>query len=266
MASGARRGTKGGAEARSRSGTGTGQRKSVSAARGGGGDAAAPSGPPAKSEKQAFAHKSELETLFERWAGDPQVMREKAIHGMAEDLGLRGDDPVILMLAWKIQAMEHWRFTRGEWYHGLSSLRPTVDSQAKLQNYLHKQLRQETEAEPDKYEDFYNYVYDFVRADPAEHLELPVAKGLWKKLLVLEKDGKPLFAHLDLWIEYMETQVTGDKRVSRDLWQQLLIFARGVKSLEDFNPEDSTYPVVLDDFVEWAVEKLKQADGAPAKR
>lgn len=198
--------------------------------------------------------KHELETLFEGWAGDQDVMRRDGIEKMANDLQLpQGvDDTAILMLAWKIHAMECWTITRGEWYHGLSSLTPPVDNHAKLKAYLSSTLRETTEADQAEFEEFYNYLYDFVREDPSQHLDQELCRRLWKQLLA----GR--WSELAPWCEYLEKEHGGDKRVSRDLWQQVLEFALTVPRIDDHSIENSTFPVVIDDFVKWKRKKQQK--------
>lgn len=205
--------------------------------------------------KQLAVNKHELENMFESWAEDPEVMRKAGIDRMAKALGLAqgADDPAVLMLAWRIHAMECWCFTRGEWYHGLHNMSPSVDSQQKLKEYLSSAIREEAGKD---YEEFYNYVYDFVREDASQHLEQALCRKLWQQLL--GTGAAVQFKELPRWIEYLEKEVGAEKRVSRDLWQQLREFAVEVPKLEDHDVENSTYPVVIDDFVEWVRKQPAQ--------
>jgi DCN1-like protein 1/2 len=80
-----------------------------------------------------------------------------------------------------------------------------------------------------------------------------------------EKTGFPWVApsgldFLPLWLEFLESK--WQKAVNRDLWRQTLAFM--VKAKEDeslgFWSEESSWPSVIDDFVQWVkVEKRGEA-------
>ena len=81
-------------------------------------------------------------------------------------------------------------------------------------------------------------------------------------LHLLEIYANP-FTHrrLDWWLEYMDEK--WNKAINRDLWRQTLRFAR--ETMQDdsmsFWNEESSWPSVVDDFVEW-VKTEKRANGA----
>lgn len=64
-----------------------------------------------------------------------------------------------------------------------------------------------------------------------------------------------------LWVEFIQEKWT--KSISRDLWNQLLLFAE--RSAEDetlsFWSEDGAWPGVIDDFVAW-LRARDEASGA----
>ncbi len=79
-------------------------------------------------------------------------------------------------------------------------------------------------------------------------MPLETAKQLFPLIL------KGRFAHLDLWLEFLE----GRKHaISRDSYSLLLDFAETISDdMSNFDEENGAWPVLLDEFVDFARPKL----------
>eukprot|EP01064_Diplonema_japonicum_P032676 TRINITY_DN619_c11_g1_i1.p2 TRINITY_DN619_c11_g1~~TRINITY_DN619_c11_g1_i1.p2 ORF type:complete len:248 (+),score=39.86 TRINITY_DN619_c11_g1_i1:31-744(+) len=200
-----------------------------------------------------FAHraKTDLEVMFDKYrdmtrdADERDVIWKKGIILMGEDLGVT-DEVTILLLPWKLQSCLSWGIQRGEWFHGLTNAK--VTSHVKLRS-LFTQLKEEVGGTPEVFGEFYGYLYDFLREDRGKHMDPSIAMEYWQKLLAKR------FKYLKEWTTYVETAEPFKSRgVSRDLWKQLYEFAASTESLAAHEP-DGPYPVLIDDFVEWARAK-----------
>ena len=99
---------------------------------------------------------------------------------------------------------------------------------------------------PKVYKDFYNFCFMFAKERDTKVLGQEMAIGMWN-LLLADK-----FTNLPLWINFLESR---EKKwpISKDTWTLLLDFFRQTK--DDFSDydEDGAWPVLIDDFVEWAL-------------
>jgi DCN1-like protein 1/2 len=99
--------------------------------------------------------------------------------------------------------------------------------------------------------EMYFHLYDFVRGDDEKLLPVDRALAAWQVLLP-EQDKFPLAS---MWAQWVTTEFK--RGVTRDLWRQLWEFARKIKSLDVYDHNDK-WPTALDDFVDWARDKLAQ--------
>lgn len=120
--------------------------------------------------------------------------------------------------------------------HALT-LRPMTFA-AKLKNFL---------VEASEYRKFFMFAFDYNIPPGTKGLPIDTAVQLFP--LILEDR----FNHLSLWVEFLE----GRKHViSRDTHAMLLEFALTISAdLNNFD-ENGAWPVLLDEFVEFARPKL----------
>eukprot|EP01063_Lacrimia_lanifica_P008388 TRINITY_DN15439_c0_g1_i1.p1 TRINITY_DN15439_c0_g1~~TRINITY_DN15439_c0_g1_i1.p1 ORF type:complete len:257 (+),score=94.52 TRINITY_DN15439_c0_g1_i1:51-821(+) len=201
----------------------------------------------------AVRSKNDLEIMFDGYlvqAGNNphecDSMNEQALAAFAEDMGIPKDDPLVLMLAFRLECAGSFSITRGEWVHGFQEL--SITSHAGVRTYLKALSAELCNPDPgDQFTNFYNFSYDFIRSDPTRFLPLDTAIQYWRRILI------PHFKLLPEWCNYLvdESGLEG-KGVTRDLWQQLWVFAQNTPSLEDHSAQGA-YPVIIDNFVEWAM-------------
>jgi DCN1-like protein 1/2 len=123
----------------------------------------------------------------------------------------------------------------------------------------------QTPSQRNVYKKLYKHTFLLARAPGQKGVLLDNAIEYWRLLFsppaIEWKTAKSPF--LDWWIEFLESQ--WKKSVNKDMWDQTLVFAE--KTLEDeslsFWDENSAWPSVIDDFVEWVREKRGDS-GAPA--
>lgn len=94
------------------------------------------------------------------------------------------------------------------------------------------------------------FAFDYNKPIEQRSLPIEVARQLFPLIL----GGR--FAHIDLWIEFLE----GKKHaISRDTYSLLLDFARNIDyDLKNFDEENGAWPVLLDEFVDFAKPRIAQ--------
>lgn len=94
------------------------------------------------------------------------------------------------------------------------------------------------------------YMFSFEYNKPPEQRSLPIETA--RQLFPLILEGR--FAHLDLWVEFLE----GRKHaISRDTYSLLLDFTRSITyDFSNFDEENGAWPVLLDEFVDFAKPKI----------
>ena len=127
----------------------------------------------------------------------------------------------------------------------------TIDKQ---KTYI-KNLKREMSGNRELFERIYRYSFNVAKATNSKQALLEQAIAVWDLLF-----GSPLSAiqwksastpWLDWWKEFLETSFK--KSVNKDMWNETLKFAK--LTLEDENmtfwTEESSWPSVIDEFVDW---------------
>jgi DCN1-like protein 1/2 len=133
----------------------------------------------------------------------------------------------------------------------ISSSCETIDKQ---KGYI-KNLKQEMPGNRELFERIYKFAFTISLSPPSKQASLEQAIAFWDLLF-----SSPLSAikwtstqtpWLDWWKEFLTTSYK--KSVNKDMWNETLKFAK--LTLEDeemsFWTEESSWPSVIDDFVEW---------------
>jgi len=199
-----------------------------------------------KSDDKALSMKR-LEELFEKYKDpdNPNQIGPDGIEGLCKDLGVDPDDVVILVLAWHLNAQSMGFFKRDEFIGGLQRL--GVDSISKLKNQLNN-IKKDLD-DPVKYKEIYRFAFGFAKERDQKILDLAIADAL----LGLVMGNR--FPHGDHLRQYLIEQKTY-KSVNMDQWMNILEFSRTIKADFTNYDENGAWPVLLDEYCEWAKEKF----------
>ncbi|KAL3875406.1 hypothetical protein ACJMK2_033354 [Sinanodonta woodiana] len=187
---------------------------------------------------------NKIQTLFEQYKDpDSDVILAEGIEKFCEDLEVRPEEFIVLVLAWKFNAEAMCRFTREEFVNGCKTLR--VDSvkgiQLKFPELLAEVQNKQT------FKEFYRWTYKFgLDVDSGQRtLPMDMAVSLWK--LIFSQREPPVLAR---WLNFLQKHQT-IRGVPRDTWDMFLNFIEQVG--DDLSSYDDTeaWPSLLDDFVEY---------------
>ncbi|XP_048839241.1 DCN1-like protein 5 [Brienomyrus brachyistius] len=196
------------------------------------------------SPEDHFSSKKCLSWFYE-YAAPDEVVGPEGMEKFCEDIGVEPENIVMLVLAWKLDALNMGFFTKEEWMKGMTSLQ--CDSNERLQeklDYLRSQLN-DTAA----FKNIYRYAFDFARDKDLRSLDMDTAKSMLALLL-----GRtwPLFPVFHQFLEQSRYKV-----MNKDQWYNVLEFSRTVQADLSNYDEDGAWPVLLDEFVEW--QKVRPA-------
>ena len=202
---------------------------------------------------------STLETFFQKYqseetkketATDKKEIDAEGIIRFFDDLGINPEsDLVTLVLANKMNAQEMGKFTHAEFTSGMRQLQ--CDSMVKLKKKI-PAMRQEL-VDSYAFKAVYEYAFRFSKEENQKALNLDTACAMWELLL------KDKWSLLDKWCDFLNRE--HKKAISGDTWNQILDFSRAYNSSlfgYDAEGKDAAWPVLIDEFVEEQLEKLKE--------
>jgi DCN1-like protein 1/2 len=188
--------------------------------------------------------------LFEKFKDpDQDKIGPESLERFMEAIELDPLDIKALIFAWKLNARTPCEFSRTEFVDGLIGL--GVDSISKLKRKVPG--LNDLIADPEAFRSFYVYSFDYNK--PAGQRSMPVeyARQLWALLL------SDRFAHMDLWLDFLEGRT---QAITRDTYVLFLDFATTiVPDMSNFDEIGGAWPVLLDEFVEFAKPKLRPPTG-----
>jgi len=189
---------------------------------------------------------AKIEDLFFHYKDTDDSITVEGMEKLMKDLGVDPNDVIGFILPWQLNATAFGELSREEFVEGLTTLK--CDSLQKLKDRI-PSLRAEI-ADDHTFKDFYSFLFDYSKSSNSKILEISVAIELWKLVL------KERFRFLDLWISYLQEGNT--KGVTRDTWLLLFEFSKQVTSDMANYDSEGAWPVLIDEFVEYAKPKLKQ--------
>ncbi|KAH0773957.1 hypothetical protein KY290_011094 [Solanum tuberosum] len=171
------------------------------------------------------------------------------ISNLCNDLQVDPQDIVMLVLSWKLKAESICEFSKQEFIGGVQSLE--IDSMEKFKNkipFLRSQLKDE-----DTFSEIYNFTFDWAKEKGQKTLALETALALWQ--LVFAELQWPL---IDQWCQFIQER--HNNAISRDVWLQLLKFAKTVDATLSNYDAEGAWPCLLDEFVAYLIKNDTTCD------
>jgi len=201
--------------------------------------------------KSAITTTNQAASIFDRIADpdDPTIATMEGISTLCEDLELDIEDIRILVLLWKMKAVEKpAQISKEEWMtachrmniaqlQDLQSLLPSLDT-----GFI----------EDDDFKDFYKYCFQFNRQGTHRTLD----KDLVVALVQLVLKGRIPQDRLDTFCTFLEKS-DSYSRITLDQWTSFLDFCHDVEDLSQYDQDSSAWPVLIDEYVEYMEQQDK---------
>lgn len=166
---------------------------------------------------------------------------------MCSDLGQLPTDRAVLVLCWKMRASHMGFFSRQEFKEGWTAMNATTVAQAK--KALPKLVKQ---VDDNHYaqQSLHSFAFSFCLTEPGQKIiDVDTAAAMLKLTIPHGKFTEALGEFLVAQDSY--------KKINVDQWNQFYRFSEEVKDDLSNYDDDSAWPLILDNFVEWK----RKADG-----
>ncbi|KAI0258734.1 Cullin binding-domain-containing protein [Gloeopeniophorella convolvens] len=189
---------------------------------------------------------------------------------LCSDLGVDPEDVVLLAVACELQSpsVGHWGKTG--WIQGWRAL--GVDSLNGMKSALPR-LRTKLGSDFDYFHRVYVYTFEFARSEGQRSLGVETALAFWGLLLphglqggalrsqdydgddTMREGGGWTASHTQLWYQFLDEK--NIKGISKDTWAMFIAFLHTIDAKFETYDMEAAWPSTIDDFVEWARERLK---------
>lgn len=194
---------------------------------------------------------TKVNALFEvyREPGEEAILAE-GIERLCQDLEVKPEEFIVLVLAWKFEAETMCRFTREEFMKGCRNLK--VDSikgiQSKFPELLAEVLNKQA------FKELYRWAYKFTLDTDTGQRTLPVelAINMWK--LIFSQNEPSI---LKRWLEFLDKH-QAIRGIPKDTWDMFLNFLEQVGDDLSSYDDAEAWPSLFDDFVEYENDRQNQ--------
>lgn len=204
---------------------------------------------PAAAASTGKVNTANIAKLFDKYAAlgeDAQAITGAGLLALFTDMDVEPSGWLTLAAAYSLKCKNFGEISRKEFVDGYTTL--GIDSVEKMKGEKDRLTR--TFSTSAAFRDFYRWLFDFVKdEEERKTIELDVAIEMWTLVLT------PQWSLTSDWVAFCQAHKM--KVVAKDLWEQILEFSREVSvDLSNYD-ENSAWPVVIDEFVEW--ERKKQS-------
>eukprot|EP01004_Peranema_trichophorum_P005692 NODE_4542_length_1151_cov_43.037938_g4024_i0.p1 GENE.NODE_4542_length_1151_cov_43.037938_g4024_i0~~NODE_4542_length_1151_cov_43.037938_g4024_i0.p1 ORF type:complete len:313 (-),score=32.55 NODE_4542_length_1151_cov_43.037938_g4024_i0:129-1067(-) len=202
----------------------------------------------------------ELEQLFDKYKGhgvceggeeSVNSLQEGSFPALAADLNVELEDIIMLIIPFKLGASTPYQISRSEWISGWKSLGAVTIEE--MRNVL-PTLRNEVYNKNESFKQFYMFVFHYVKEPGQRTLDAQTAIDTWRIIL------KNKFKYLELWCQYVERKHR--KAINSDQWNQFYDFINSVDDSFSNYDSEGAWPVILDDFVDYAKPLIEGRDSS----
>ncbi|KAF2466105.1 DUF298-domain-containing protein, partial [Lindgomyces ingoldianus] len=213
--------------------------------------------------------KSNLNRQFDKYredaANNPDGIAIEGTMKYHNDLDISLEDIISLALHEIVQAPAIGELAREGFVDGWTAL--NCDTLDKQKGYM-KNLQNTLPSSKEAFTKVYKYTFQLAKTGNQKAIPLEAATVYWGLLFKSSYSAVKWSTATSPWVDWWEEFLTSSwkKSVNRDMWNETLKFAQMTLQDEDmsFWNEESSWPSVIDEFVEWVKKNHRKEDGAEA--